>query len=285
LKGYSEMLDSLESHYLVGRQHVFDMSLGPEIREQYEQACYSLYRFINGFVQDLATLEERNPELRVGELVARRQRLNARQRKIEQRAKEQGVVVGPLHTRDLGSEAFPTQPAEERRRRRADRREAREQERGRRLDNSESHEKPGRERGTSAGTTPALHGYRVGDTAITEAGDTLTVHSYEIPIPSPYRDEEAKAGYEYSVIDVEVCSNAESEERINTISRDDFALQMPDNTRRQSLATGKERALPYSVLLPGDPLRGLVFFQTPQDEKLIAIIYTGRNRKKAKWII
>jgi hypothetical protein len=254
------MLDSLESYYSMGTQHVFDRSLGSEIREQYEQARYSLYGFINGYVQDLATLEGRNLELRADELVASRQRLEARQRKIEQRAKELGVFVEPVNIRNLGVDAIPKQAA-----------------------TVSPRTKVGTEPGTSAADVSARRDLAVGDTAILKAGDTLTVHSYNSPVfPPGY---EPQAGYEYSVIDVEVCANAESEERLNSINPDDFTLHMPDKVRLQSRMPSVERRLQYSVLFPGEPLRGLIFFQTPIGEVPRSVIYTGRNRNHVRWLI
>ena len=121
--------------------------------------------------------------------------------------------------------------------------------------------------------TPAKRSYTVGDTATLNAGDTLTLHSYKAPVPPPTRYDKPKAGYEFLVLDVEVCASSDSEglEDINPL---DFVLQMPDNTRLKPEELAAERELEYTALLPDDPVRGLLYFQTPKGEKPKAVIFS-----------
>lgn len=120
--------------------------------------------------------------------------------------------------------------------------------------------------------TPAKRGYAVGDTVTLSTGDTLTLHSYKSPVPPPNRNEQ-KTGYEFLVLDVEVCasSNSEGLEYINPFN---FVLQMPDNTRLKPEEQHAERELEHIDLLPDDPVRGLIYFQTPKGEKPKAVIFS-----------
>jgi hypothetical protein len=49
---------------------------------------------------------------------------------------------------------------------------------------------------------------------------------------------------------------------------------MPDNTRLKPEEQHAERELEHIDLLPGDPVRGLIFFQTPKGEKPKAVIFS-----------
>jgi hypothetical protein len=91
-------------------------------------------------------------------------------------------------------------------------------------------------------------------------------------VPPPSRKTQ-KSGYEFLVLDVEVCasSNSEGLEYINPFN---FALQMPDNTRLKPEEQHAERELEHFDLLPDDPVRGLVFFQKPKGETPKAVIFS-----------
>ena len=120
--------------------------------------------------------------------------------------------------------------------------------------------------------TPGKRGYTVGDRATLSTGDMLTLHSYKSPVPPPNRKEQ-KTGYEFLVLDVEVyaSSNSEGLEYINPFN---FVLQMPDNTRLKPEEQHAERELEHIDLLPDDPVRGLIYFQTPKGEKPKAVIFS-----------
>jgi hypothetical protein len=136
--------------------------------------------------------------------------------------------------------------------------------------------------------TSAKRGYAVGDTVTLSTGDTLTLHSYKAPVPPPTRYDKPKAGYEFLVLDVEVCASSDSEglEYINPL---DFVLQMPDNTRLKPEQLDAERELEHiDLLLPDDPVRGLIYFQTPKGEKPKAVIFSqmGVSRENmVKWAV
>jgi hypothetical protein len=121
--------------------------------------------------------------------------------------------------------------------------------------------------------TPAKRGYTVGDTATLNTGDTLTLHSYKAPVPPPTSYDKPKAGYEFLVLDVEVCASSDSE-GLEYINPFDFVLQMPDNTRLKPEELHAERELEHIDLLPDDPVRGLIYFQTPKVEKPKAVIFS-----------
>jgi hypothetical protein len=120
--------------------------------------------------------------------------------------------------------------------------------------------------------TPAKRGYAVGDTAILNTGDRVTLHSYKSPAPSPHDWTPAKDGYELSVVDVEVTASSDSG-GIPMINPSDFFLQMPDNTRLKWQPQFEQRELEPTRLLPGDAVRGLILFQTPEGEKPKSIIW------------
>lgn len=89
------------------------------------------------------------------------------------------------------------------------------------------------------------------------------------------------------VLDAEVCASSNSE-GLRQIDGFDFALQMPDNTRLKPEKLSAERELGYIDLLPDDPVRGLVFFQTPKGEKPKAVIFTREvfdNVHVVKWTV
>jgi hypothetical protein len=134
--------------------------------------------------------------------------------------------------------------------------------------------------------TPARSGYRVGDTAILSTGDTLTLHSYESPVPPPGHKKQI-TGYEFLVLDVDVCASSNSG-GLKYINPFDFVLQMPDNTRLKPEEQHAERELEHIYLLPGDPVRGLVFFQKPKGEKPKFVIFTrgvSDNVHVVKWAV
>ena len=75
------------------------------------------------------------------------------------------------------------------------------------------------------------------------------------------------------VLDVEVCASSDSE-GLEYINPFDFVLQMPDNTRLKPEELHAERELEHIHLLPDDPVRGLIYFQTPKGEKPKAVIFS-----------
>jgi hypothetical protein len=246
---YSEMLDRLESHRIVRSRYASEISQSPEVRDQYEHTRHSLYRYIGGLLQDLDALEGRNPEWGTDELTARRRRLEARQRKLEQRAKEQGILVEPANVQSLGAEGFPKEAAK-----------------------VSITPRTSGEPSAPATDSPAKRSYAVGDTAILNTGDRLTLHSYKSPVPPPgYK--KPKAGYEFSVLDVEVCASSDSG-GLKYINPFNYVFQMPDNTRLEPEEQHAERELGHTNLLPDDPVRGLIFYQTPKGEKPKFVIFT-----------
>lgn len=118
----------------------------------------------------------------------------------------------------------------------------------------------------------------VGDTAITtEAGNKLTVHSYE----SSLSLEGAKPdpGFEFSAIDVEGCASPTSGRDLMHVGPVAFTLQMPDGTRvmpevfANKNAEVKEPALQTMDAGPGTCDRGFVTYQTPRGERPELVIF------------
>ncbi|HEX6710675.1 MAG TPA: hypothetical protein VF068_10125 [Rubrobacter sp.] len=138
---------------------------------------------------------------------------------------------------------------------------------------------------TPVADTPAKRGYAVVHTATLSTGGALTLHSCESPVPPPIRKEQ-KPGYEFLVLDIEVCasSNPEGLEYINPFN---IVLQMPDNTRLKPEQHAK-RELEHIHLLPDDPVRGLIYFQKPKGQKPKAVIFTQGvfdNVHLIKWAV
>ena len=118
----------------------------------------------------------------------------------------------------------------------------------------------------------------VGETAITtEAGNKLTVHSYESPL-SP-KGSKPNPGFEFSAIDVEGCASPTSARDLMHIGPVAFTLQMPDGARVMPEVFGnkdaevKEPALQTMDPGPGTCERGFVTYQTPRDERPELVIF------------
>jgi hypothetical protein len=266
LNTYSEMLNGLENHCETGARYVSELSQSPDAKEHYKVTHHSLYRYLDGLLQDLDALEERNPQLRADEVTARRRRLEARQRKIEQRAKGQGISVEPAKVQHAGADAFPQRAAK-----------------------GPTPPENSVEPSVPVTNAPAERGHAVGDTVILEGGHRLTLHSYKSSVPPPNDWRQPKAGHEFSVVDVEVWTGSEPGEQLKAINPHDFFLRMPDNTRLKTVAPQHaDRELNPTRLSPGDPVRGLIFFQTPEGEKPKSVIWEDRRSGKQhtfKWAI
>ncbi len=133
---------------------------------------------------------------------------------------------------------------------------------------------------TAARPAGANAGLVVGDTAVTQAGNEITVHSYErVPPDDTFQPE---PGFEFAAADVEGCA-AEDIEGSAGLNPLDFALQMPDNTRLQADIGVKEPPLNDTTLPPGDCVRGFVTFQVPEGQKPTNVIYTASSI--IKWAV
>ena len=120
----------------------------------------------------------------------------------------------------------------------------------------------------------------VGDTAVTAAGNEITVYSYESVPPTDVWQPEP--GSEFAVIDVEGCADPHSEAAAG-LNPFDFGLQMPDNTRLQPDVGVKEPPLNDTTLPPGDCVRGYVTFQVPEGEPPKNVVYTASSI--IKWAV
>ena len=118
---------------------------------------------------------------------------------------------------------------------------------------------------------PALSSdLKLGDTATTAIGNTLTVYSYEVPVVAEFF--EPDPGNAFAAIDVEGCAKADLEAPAS-INPFDFELQMPDNTRRQADIGVREPSLNDTTLFAGDCVRGFVTFQVPAGVTPTVVIF------------
>lgn len=136
---------------------------------------------------------------------------------------------------------------------------------------------------TPAPDTSANPIYNVGYTLSLESGGSLTVRSFESPVPTP-EYMEPDSGKEYSAIEVEWCAGPSREEELEDVRPSSFELQMPDNTRYSSDVVARDPDLPYTMLLPNDCVRGWISFQTPQGVKPAFAVFTGTD-SVIKWAL
>lgn len=92
---YSQGLDLLERLYAAEREHAYILAHGPDVKEEYEKGRRGAYEQIEGLLESLGKLEDRNLEYTTGEFASRRTELEARHRSIERRAEEQRIAAGP----------------------------------------------------------------------------------------------------------------------------------------------------------------------------------------------
>ena len=118
----------------------------------------------------------------------------------------------------------------------------------------------------------------VGETATTtEAGNRLTVHSYESPLP-PAESSRPEPGFEFSAVEAEGCASQATENYRMTVGPSGFTLEMPDGMLvrpdvRMEDMTIKEPALMTAEPGLGECRRGFVVFQTPEGERPERVTY------------
>ena len=121
----------------------------------------------------------------------------------------------------------------------------------------------------------------VGETASTDAGNEITVRSYEYVPPTDIWQPEP--GFEYNAADVEACASPSTEGSVD-LNPAAFNLQMPDNTRLETDVGVKEPSLDFTTLPPGDCVRGFVTFQVPQSETPAYFLFAGSSTI-IKWAV
>lgn len=122
-------------------------------------------------------------------------------------------------------------------------------------------------------------GLVVGDKATTtKDGNTLTVLSYESPLP-PAGDSKPDAGFELSAIEVEGCASRTSGQGLMHVGSNAFVLELADGARiRPQTFTDEDAKVKEPVLRSMDPRpggceRGFVVFQTPEGERPELVIF------------
>ena len=108
----------------------------------------------------------------------------------------------------------------------------------------------------------------MGDTATSPSGDTFTLHACGV-----HHEE----GIELLAIDIEGCASPNQESPRRRFNSAYFKLQMTDNTRLRSTSPRSTRydRLDYGDLLPGDCVRGWVFFEIPEGKKAKFVVFSG----------
>lgn len=127
---------------------------------------------------------------------------------------------------------------------------------------------------TESGVAESSPDLVVGDTALTESGNQITVHSFEDVPPTDVWQPEP--GFEFVAADVEGCANVNAESAAS-LNPYDFQLQMPDNTRLDSDVGVREPPLNDTTLPPGECVRGYVTYQVPEGETPTDVIFTGSS--------
>ncbi len=135
----------------------------------------------------------------------------------------------------------------------------------------------------------------VGDTATTtEDGNTLTVFSYESPLP-PTNSSEPGPDSEFSAIEVEGCASSSSGRDLMHVGSPAFVLQMPDGDRILPVKEAQETEVKEAVLetmdpVPGQCERGFVVFQTPRGERPEFVVFeeqfkAEREAPSIRWAV
>ncbi len=94
----------------------------------------------------------------------------------------------------------------------------------------------------------------MGDTATTmEDGNTLTVFSYESPLP-PTNSPRPGPDSEFSAIEVEGCASSSSGRDLMYVGSPAFVLQMPDGDRILPVKEAQETGVKEAVLETMDPV-------------------------------
>jgi hypothetical protein len=141
------------------------------------------------------------------------------------------------------------------------------------------------ERSPSTDSPTAMPAYAIGQEAITPAGSSLTVYTYEQPVvaDSQFPSIEPDPGNEYAAIQVGSCVAATA--MPTSIHAFYFELQMPDDTRRRSSYPVREPALNSTELNTGDCIRGWVSFQVPVGTRPKLIIFSVDGGASVKWAL
>ena len=127
----------------------------------------------------------------------------------------------------------------------------------------------------------------VGDTATTtEDGNTLTVFSYESPLP-PTNSSEPGPDFEFSAIEVEGCASSSSGRDLMHVGSSAFVLQMPDGDRVLPVKEAQETEVKEAVLetmhpVPGQCERGFVVFQTPRGERPEFVVFEEQFKAESE---
>lgn len=124
------------------------------------------------------------------------------------------------------------------------------------------------------------------------AGNTLTVLSYESPLP-PAESSRPDPGREFSAVEVEGCASRSSDDYRMLVGPAAFSLRMPDGARVQpetgmNAARVTEGALETMEPALGGCERGLVVFQTPEGERPEIVLFEDQfttDAMSAGWTI
>jgi hypothetical protein len=142
---------------------------------------------------------------------------------------------------------------------------------------------------SNASSQQTYRNLSIGDTAIFNYDDTVTVYSYTSPAQPANNIWTPAPGTQYAAIDVEGCAgDVEVTDAANTqmtFNPFSFTLQMLDNTRLQPTVGVVEPVLVAVSLPPEDCLRGSVSFEVPQGQTPSYVIFTKPSQESARWAI
>jgi len=133
----------------------------------------------------------------------------------------------------------------------------------------------------------------LGDTfATSEAGNDMTVLSYESPLPG-VESSRPDPGFEFSAVEIEGCASRDPDNYRMLVGPGSFSLQMPDGVRVQPEAGRDatrvtERALETMEPVLGGCERGLIVFQTPEGERPELVLFRDQftaDAMSAGWTI
>ncbi len=137
---------------------------------------------------------------------------------------------------------------------------------------------------TASPTIVASAKFIVGEAVKTDAGNTVTVHTYEAPVTSGLDQYSVpKSGMMYAAADVELCAGANPKSGSAGANPYNFELQMPDNTRAQPSFGERKPALHDTQLVANDCVRGWVTFILPIGAKPTSVNFKGTSL--VKWVV
>jgi hypothetical protein len=115
-----------------------------------------------------------------------------------------------------------------------------------------------------------------------EDGATVTVFTFEAPVPPPSQFRQPDPGNVFLAIEVQECAGPNSTEEMHA-NPFNWGIRMPDNTLREPGISVREPALHSADLTFGDCVRGWVTFQVPDGVPPTQVIFDGPGYAQSRW--